>query len=244
MMPRSPSQNEKTTRIAKYVQTHSTVTDTKENRRTAIWFLFAMSLLAVIFSGSAYAQQTNLRPGQIYLGPNANNFGRCKLRHGNGQSVSAHPHFVLRVPDNRGLAYGFNDNYSLPFPTPWVSDTGGTCPTSHNGCIAKPDVYKYEHALMNNITGLVHHQFKIYELIPFYKGDPSRYSVGAVERFYNGTRDSSVLDKMNAVTTQYASKPTVKSSTMTCVYVLQEVNGTLVYTGCHSCHTPIGEEHG
>ena len=218
----------------KYISPDSTVTAIEENKRAAIRLLLAISFLAVMFSGAACALQTSLTPGQIYLGPNANNFSSCRLRRDNGQWVAAQPHFVLRLPDNRGLAYGFSDNYSLPFPTPWVSDTGGTCPTSHNGCIAEPDVYKYEHVLMNNITGLVHHQFKVYELIPFYKGDPSRYSVGAVEWFYNGTRDLSALDKMNAVTSQYASKPTVKSSTQVCVYVLQEVNGKLVYSGYHS----------
>jgi hypothetical protein len=217
----------------KYIPADSTVNAIEDKTRSATWLLVGVSFSTIIFSLTACAPQAAVTPvpGHVYAGPNVQNFLSCALEHRNEQSVLAKPLFVIRVPDNRGQAYGFNDGYSLPFPSPWISDTGGTCPTSHNGCIAKPDVYSYEHALLNNVPGIAHHQFKVYELA---SAQPAQYSVLPREWFYNGTTDSRALDNMKAITMQFAGKPTVQSSTRTCVYVLQEVNGQLVYTGLHS----------
>jgi len=222
----------------------------REIKRAAICLSFAISCSTIVLIGAFLRQASYAGGDTVFEGPNPTNFPACKLRNNDGQSFTAKPHFVVRLPDHRGLPYGFNDNYTLPFPTPWVANTGGTCPASPNACVVLPDVYHYEQKLVK-VPGVVHHQFKVHEVTTVtagYKGKPNLYSVQARDWFYNGTQDYNALAQMNAVTSQYANNPTVASSTLTCVYVLQlDANGSLKYSGHHSmvgqAHDPINPPH-
>ena len=187
-------------------------------------------------------------PGQVLSGPSADSFQGCELRHNPGGSAFyAQPRFILRLYDTDGSHYGFTDNYSLPFPTAWVTHQGGTCSPLPNHCVTDNSVYNYEHALLL-VPGIVTHQFKVYELTKNYKGNQMHYEVGAKQWFYNGTPSADRLDAMNTVTSQYAGDPHVKSHTLECTYVLQVTqNGGLVYSGSHApvaqTHDPISWPH-
>jgi hypothetical protein len=187
-------------------------------------------------------------PGQVFSGPSADSFRGCELRHNpGGPAGHADPLFILRLKDTDGPHYGFTDNYSLPFPTPWVTQQGGTCSPLPNHCVIDSSVYSYEHALLG-VSGIVSHQFKVYELTKNYKGNPMSYEVATQQWFYNGTQDPNHLDRMNSVTSSYAAQPHVKSRTLRCTYVLQVAqNGVLVYSGFHAAvaqtHGPIKWPH-
>lgn len=185
--------------------------------------------------------------GNPISGPNADNFAGCNLL---GIAVTP-PQFVVRLKDSRSTYYFPNgDGYTLPFPTPWVTFQGGTC-TDQVHCTVDPGPYYFEKSLVQNVAGIVSHQFKVYQLTSHYKNDPNEYLVGTTARFYNGTTQADQLTEMgNVVDDPRWTDPNhnpyysdVEPVVAGCVYVLEVQNATLVYAGYHAqvaqVHDPI-----
>jgi hypothetical protein len=194
----------------------------------------------------------DLFTGQTFQGPPQENFKGCNLYHHPpdvGLVGELPATFVLRVPDEAPAQfYGAGpagDVFTLPFPTPWISDPtqgAGCWPGPSGVCAPEPKVYEYEHALWNAGIGMVGHEFLVARLSTPKEGT---YQVtGSHLWFYNGTTQEDVYDAMQSITSQYASSAKVEAQLAPCVYVLQVApNGTLIASGFHGqiaqVHDPI-----
>jgi hypothetical protein len=69
-------------------------------------------------------------------------------------------HYVEKIPNTWGANYApwngrnFDDGYSIPFPTPWITPTSTT-----------PDPYAYEHALWN-IPSTLFWEYLVHDITP------------------------------------------------------------------------------
>ncbi len=192
--------------------------------------------------------------GQSVQGPDWRNFAACRLDSLTNGWFDAPARFVLRLPDGNGSPYGMTDGYSVPFPTPWISNQPSGSPTwggpglncdPRGPCLYEPDVYNYEHALLQNVSGIVSHEFLVYTLTldSSYK-DFSHYIVGDQQFFYNGTPNVDEVDDRNTDTQNWSQNGHVESKKLNCVYVLQQgTGGALVTSGYHAqvaqSHDPV-----